>query len=67
MSEFIHKRHNVTVLLYHLIFPAKYRKVVFDVAVDQELKAVCLEIEKRYQNELPRPKRRGIGVSFEQR
>ena len=49
MSEFIHKRHNVTVLLYHLVFPAKYRKVVFDVAVDQELKAVCLEIEKRYQ------------------
>ncbi|MDJ0626088.1 MAG: IS200/IS605 family transposase, partial [Candidatus Caenarcaniphilales bacterium] len=30
MSEYIHKSHNVTVLLYHLVFPAKYRKVVFD-------------------------------------
>ena len=49
MSEFIHKRHNVTVLLYHLVFPAKYRKAVFDSIVDQELKTVCLEIEDRYQ------------------
>ena len=49
MSEFIHKRHNVTVLLYHLVFPAKYRKAVFDSIVDQELKTVCLEIEARYQ------------------
>ena len=29
MSEYIHKSHNVTVLLYHLVFPAKYRRVVF--------------------------------------
>jgi len=48
-SEFIHKSHNVTVLLYHLVFPAKYRKAIFDEAVDLELKNVCLEIEKRYQ------------------
>ncbi|MCU7879280.1 MAG: IS200/IS605 family transposase, partial [Candidatus Thiodiazotropha sp. (ex Lucinoma aequizonata)] len=25
MSEYIHKSHNVTVLMYHLVFPAKYR------------------------------------------
>jgi len=49
MSEFIHKSHNVTVLLYHLVFPAKYRRVVFDEKVDLELKAVCLDIEVRYQ------------------
>ncbi|RFP56575.1 MAG: IS200/IS605 family transposase, partial [Limnothrix sp. CACIAM 69d] len=24
MSEYIHKSHNVTILLYHLVFPAKY-------------------------------------------
>ncbi|RLA45043.1 MAG: IS200/IS605 family transposase, partial [Gammaproteobacteria bacterium] len=24
MSEYIHKSHNVTVLLYHMVFPAKY-------------------------------------------
>ncbi|MGD8981511.1 MAG: IS200/IS605 family transposase, partial [Desulfobacterales bacterium] len=26
MSEYIHKSHNVTVLIYHLVFPAKYRR-----------------------------------------
>ena len=49
MSTYIHKSHNVTVLLYHLVFPAKYRRVVFDDQVDQVLQGVCLEIEKRYQ------------------
>src|SRR5260370_30702864 len=49
MSEFIHKSHNVTVLLYHLVFPAKYRKVVFDEQVDEVLKEICLEIAGRYQ------------------
>ncbi len=41
--------HNVTVLIYHLVLPAKYRRVVFDEDVDNVLKEVCLDIEKRYQ------------------
>ena len=49
MSEYIHKSHNVTVLIYHLVFPANYRRVVFDEHVDEVLKDICLEIEKRYQ------------------
>ncbi len=49
MSLYIHKSHNVTVLLYHLVFPAKYRRVVFDDEVDRFLKEVCLGIEQRYQ------------------
>jgi REP element-mobilizing transposase RayT len=49
MSEYIHKSHNVTVLLYHFVFPAKYRKAVFDEQVDTALKEVCLEISERYQ------------------
>jgi REP element-mobilizing transposase RayT len=48
MSEYIHKSHNVTVLIYHLVFPAKYRRAVIDRDVDGVLKEVCLEIEKRY-------------------
>jgi len=31
------------------VCPAKYRKTVFDKAVDMTLKEICLEIEKRYQ------------------
>jgi len=44
MSQLIHKSHNVSVLLYHLVCPAKYRRIVFDEAVDAVLKEVCLEI-----------------------
>jgi len=49
MSEYIHKSHNVTVLLYHLVFPAKYRRAVLDEQVDAVLRDICLEIEKRYE------------------
>jgi len=49
MSEYIHKSHNITVLLYHLVFPAKYRRAVFDERVEEELREVCLEIEQRYE------------------
>src|SRR3982750_1343823 len=49
MSLYVHKSHNVTVLLYHLVFPATYRRAVFDAAVDQVLRDVCLGIEARYQ------------------
>ena len=49
MSSYIHKSHNVTVLLYHLVFPAKYRRAVIDADVDQALKAVCLDIETCYE------------------
>ena len=32
-----------------MVFPAKYRRAVFDEAVDEVVRDVCLEIEKRYQ------------------
>ena len=35
--------------MYHLVLPAKYRRVVFEGRVDEELRDVCLEIEKRYE------------------
>jgi len=49
MSEYIHKSHNVSVLLYHLVCPAKYRRVIFSDEVDKALKDICLEISKRYE------------------
>jgi REP element-mobilizing transposase RayT len=48
-SEYIHKSHNVSILLYHYVCPAKYRKVVISKAVDMTMKEICLEIEKRYE------------------
>lgn len=51
MSQLIRKNHNISVLLYHIVCPAKYRRVVFGDEVDKELKIVCLEIAKRYEIE----------------
>ena len=49
MSTFIHKSHNVSVLLYHLVCGSKYRRAVFNAAVDPALKEICLEISVRYE------------------
>ena len=49
MSIYIHKAHNVSVLIYHIVCPAKYRKVVFTDEVDQSLRKIYLEIAKRYE------------------
>ena len=48
-SKYIHKSHNVSVLMYHYVCPAKYRRVVFSEAVETTIKETCLEISKRYQ------------------
>lgn len=49
MSEYMHKSHNVTVLMYNFVCLAKYRRVVIDEKVDQVIKETCQEIEKRYE------------------
>ncbi len=51
MSEFIHKKHNVSVLLYHIVCPAKYRRAVFTPDVDEKLKEICADIALRYEIE----------------
>ena len=49
MGEHIFKRHNKTLLLYHLVFPLKYRKSVIDDEIGEGLKQICLEISERYE------------------
>lgn len=51
MSHLIRNSHNVSILIYHFVCPAKYRRAVIDEQVDEVLKEVCLEIAKRYQVE----------------
>ena len=48
-SRYIHKPHNVPVLMDHLVCAAKYRRVVMSEHVDEVLRQVCLEIEKRWE------------------
>ena len=49
MSEYKHKSHNVSVLMYHFVCPAKYRRVVIDEEVDRVIRETCKEISKRYE------------------
>jgi len=48
LSKYVHKSHNVSVLIYHFVYPAKYKKVIISKEVDNTLKGICLEISKRY-------------------
>ena len=49
MSEHILKRHNKTLLLFHLVCPVKYRRKVFTESVERTLRETCLEISERYE------------------
>ena len=49
MSEHVIKSHNKTLLLYHLVFPAKYRRKIFSEEVESTLKEVCIGISERYE------------------
>src|ERR1035437_7115688 len=49
MSEHILKRHNKTLLLYHVVCPAKYRRKVFTEEVENTLKEVCMGIGERHE------------------
>jgi len=48
-TEHILKSHNKSLLLYHLVCPVKYRRKVFTKEVENTLKNICIEIEKRYE------------------
>lgn len=41
MSEYIHKLHNVSVLMYHFVCSAKYQQVVINDEVDQVIIEIC--------------------------
>jgi REP element-mobilizing transposase RayT len=49
MGELLRKSHNVSLLMYHFVFVAKYRRLVINEEVDTYLKDVCVSISKRYE------------------
>ena len=51
MSDHILKSHNKTLLLYHLVFPLKYRRKAISEKVGETLKKICLDISARYEVE----------------
>ena len=49
MGDLIRKSHNVSLLMYHFVCAAKYRRPVITEEVDEVLQSVCLEISRRYE------------------
>ena len=49
MDEHVYKSHNKTLLLYHIVCPAKYRKRIFTEEVNESLINICKEIELNYE------------------
>ena len=49
MREYIHKSHNVSVLLYHSACPTKYRRTLFNAEIDEYLRDICIGISERYE------------------
>lgn len=49
MSEHVYKRHNKSLLLYHIVCPVKYRRKVISGNIAETLKETCLEISERYE------------------
>ncbi len=50
-DEHLYKSHNKTLLMYHLVFPLKYRKNVITEESGKTLVNVCKEISERYEIE----------------
>ncbi len=49
MVDHIVKRHNKSLLIFHLVCPVKFRRKVFTEASSQTLKEICLELGIRYE------------------
>lgn len=48
-TKHIKKRHNVNLVLYHAVFPVKYRKKMFSEKIANTLTSICKEISHRYE------------------
>jgi len=49
MSDHKFKRHNKTLLLYHIVLPIKYRRTAINQAVGESLKEICIGISERFE------------------
>lgn len=48
MSIYIRKSHNVSLLLYHIVCPAKWRQEVFSEKIINAVRDVCEKMERSY-------------------
>jgi len=49
MSATVKRAHSASELVYHFVFPVKYRRKIFTSENEPTLKELALELEKRYE------------------
>ena len=49
IDDHIYKSYNKTLLLYHIVFPVKYRNLVITNEVGKSLVQICQEVSERYE------------------
>ncbi len=49
MSKHLRRSHNVSLLLYHIVCPVKFREQVFTPPIEKSLKNICWGIAQRYE------------------
>jgi len=47
-DDHIYKRHNNTLLLYHIVLLIKYRREMITDIIGESLQSVCMEISAGY-------------------
>jgi hypothetical protein len=45
MSELIRKEHDVSIIMCHIVCPAKYRRAAISPEVDKKMREVCQRIK----------------------
>tara|TARA_R110002072_G_scaffold158189_1_gene309091 strand:+ start:305 stop:466 length:162 start_codon:yes stop_codon:yes gene_type:complete len=50
--------------MYYLVFPAKYRTVIFGSKVDEVLKGICLEVEKLLSQQYSSARLKGLALTL---
>src|SRR3989338_978317 len=48
-QDHVHKSHNKSALLYHLVCPVRYRRKAITKEVEKTIVATCREISNRYE------------------
>ena len=48
MSQYIKGSHNVTIIMYHIVCPTKYRRTVISEEIEISIKRICMDIQEVY-------------------
>ena len=48
MSKYIKRKHHVSIIMYHIVCPTKFRHTVISEEIERSIKRVCMEMQEVY-------------------